>query len=146
MSKVLSKGVAAYVAIGTATTFVELCTMDISGGGVEASLVELEACLNEDEITQVVDLPKDLPIDITYKKLVATGATVSNNLEAALKAGTGVKLGVKYPLAIPVYGRRDGSLVSHNNDATSRPNHLTCSMQIIPTGDWSYSTTAPSTA
>lgn len=145
MSKVLSKGIAAYVAIGTVTTFTELCTMDISGGGVEASLVELEACLNEDVIAQVVDLPKDLPIDITYKKLVSTGATISTNLEAALKAGTTVKLGIKYPLAVAVYGRRDGKLVSHNNDATSRPNHLTCSMQIIPTGDWSYSTVAPST-
>ena len=144
MSKVLSKGVTTYVAIGTTTTFTELCTMDISGGGCEASLVELEACLGETEIEQVVDLAKDLPIDITYKKQVTTGGgNISTSLEAAVKAGTTVKLGVKYPLATTVYGRVDCLPVSHNNDATSRPNHLTCTLQLIPTGDWTYSTTAP---
>ena len=147
MAKVLSKGVAAYVAIGTTTTFTELCTMDISGGGVEASLVELEACLNETTIEQVTDLPKELPVDITYKKLVASGGgQISDLLEAAVRAGSTIKLGVKYPLATTVYGRRDGLIVSHNNDATSRPNHLTCSMQIIPTGVWTYGTTAPATS
>lgn len=142
MSKVLSKGVAAYVAIGTTTTFTELCTMDVSGGGCEASLVELEACLNETDIEQVTDLAKDLPIDVTYKKLVASGGgTISTSLEAAVKAGTTVKLAVKYPLATTVYGRIDCKPVSHNNDATSRPNHLTCSLQLIPTGAWTYNTT-----
>lgn len=145
MSKVLSKGVAAYVAIGTTTTFTELCTMDISGGGVEASLVELEACLNEDTIEQITDLPKLLPIDITYKKQVASGGgNISTNLEAAVAAGTTVKLNVKYPLSTAVYGKIDCKAVSHNNDATSRPNHLTCSLQLIPIGAWTYNTTAPS--
>jgi hypothetical protein len=147
MSKVKSIEMAAYVAIGTTTTFTELCTLNISGGGAEASVVDLEACLNDDEIEQTVDLAKNKPMTIQYKKLVATGGTISDSLVDAVKDRTPVKVRIKYPLTVPVYGARTCFISDHDDDQTSRPNHVTCTMQLIPvagtSGDWTYSTTAP---
>ena len=142
--KVPSIGVAAYVAIGTVTTFTELCTLGVSGGGAEASVVELEPCLNETEVTQTVDLPKNKTITVQYKK-EAGASGLSQLLHAATKARTTVKLAIKYPLSTVIYGRRDGYITDHDDDGTSRPNHLACTMTVIPTGDWTYSTTAPAT-
>jgi hypothetical protein len=143
-----SIGMAVYVAIGTVTTFTELCTVDVpSGNGAEASVIELEPCLNETEIEQTVDLAKDTPIEMQYKKMVGTATTViSEQLVAAVKARSTVKLGIAYPGSTTVYGRRDGYLVSHNDDAVSRGEYLTCSMSFLPTSAMSYSTTAPATA
>lgn len=137
-----SIGIKTYVAIGTVTTFTELCTLSNTDGGKEAAVFEFEPCLGDTEIVHGVEIPKDLPIEIQYKKKVGAG-----EISAALDAATGgtVKLAIKYPLDVPVYGRRDCYLSKHESDASSRPNHLTCSMSLMPFGAWTYSTTAPST-
>lgn len=144
--KTPSIGIAAYVAIGTTNTFTELCTLGVGGGGAEAAIVELEPCLNETEITQTVDIAKDKPITLQYKRLTGASATISDNLTAAVKARTTVKLAIKYPLTTAVYARRDGLLSDHDTDTSSRPNHLTNSMTFLPQSAVTYSTTAPSTS
>jgi len=144
--KVKSVGMAAYVAVGTSTTFTQLCTMDVSGGGTEASLQELEPCLNETEIEQIVDLPKDLPVTVVYKRLVGSSATLSDTLRGLAGTTTTLKLATKYPLTVPVYERQDFNVISHVNDPPSRPNYLTCTMTIIPIGDITLSTTEPATS
>ena len=143
--KTPSIGIAAYVAIGTSTTFTELCTLSVAGGGAEAGVVELEQCLNETEVTQTTDAAKDKTMTIQYKKLTGTATTViSEQLTAAVKARTTVKLAIKYPTTTTVYGRRDGLLADHDTDSTSRPNHLSNTMVFLPQSAWTYSTTAPS--
>lgn len=142
MTVTKSIGITTYVAIGTLTTFTELCTLSNTDGGKEAPIFEYEPCLADTEIEQGVEIPKDLPIEIQYKRRVGA-SEVSLALENAV--GGTVKLAVKYPHATPVYGRRDCNLSKHENDQSSRPNHLTCSMTLQPYGDWTYSTTAPAT-
>lgn len=144
--KTPSIGIAAYVAIGTSTTYTELCTIGVGGGGAEAAIVELEPCLNETEITQTVDIAKDLPITVQYKRLTGTAATISDNLTAAVKARTSVALKIKYPLTTTVYGHRTGYVSVHDTDTSSRPNHLTNTMTFLPTSAVTYSTTAPVTS
>jgi hypothetical protein len=144
--KTPSIGIAAYVAIGTTTTFTELCTLGVGGGGAEAAIVELEPCLNETEVTQTVDIPKDKPITIQYKRLTGASATISDNLKAALKAKTTIKLAIKYPTSTAVYARQDGLLSDHDTDTSSRPNHLTNTMVFLPQSAVTYSTTAPATS
>ncbi len=143
MSNVNSIGIASYVAIGTLTTFTELCTVSNSDGGKEAAILEFEPCLNDTTIEQGVDLPKDLPLEVQYKRRVGA-AEISTSLLAAV--GGTVKYAVKYPTATTVYGRVDCKLTKHESDSTSRGSHLTASMTLLPTGAWSYSTTAPATA
>jgi len=88
-TKTKSIGMAVYVAISTSTSapHTELCTVDVpSGNGAEAGVIELEPCLNETEIEQTVDLAKDTPIEMKYKKLIGTSSTISDLLLAAVKA------------------------------------------------------------
>lgn len=147
-TKSKSIGMAVYVAISTSTsaTHTELCTVDVpSGNGAESSVIEHEPCLNETEIEQTVDLAKDTPIELKYKKLIGTSATVTDNLLAAVKARSVVQLAIKYPLTTPVYGKRTGYLISHNDDTVSRGEYLTCSMSFLPTSAMTYSTSAPAT-
>jgi hypothetical protein len=147
-NKIKSIGMAAYAAIGTATTFTELCTMDSSGGGKEAGIIELEPCLNETEIEQTVDLPKRKPITVVYKKLVGTAANISTNLLALVGTSTAVKYAVKYPTpnsTAAVYGRVDCLCTDHDDDSVTRGNYLTNTMVLVPTTEWTYSTTAPAT-
>ena len=146
-TKTKSIGMAVYVAISTSTsaTHTELCTVDVpSGNGAEAGVIELEPCLNETEIEQTVDLAKDTPIEMKYKKLIGTTATISDLLLAAVKARSVVQLAIKYPLTTPVYGKRTGYIISHNDDTVSRGEYLTCTMSFLPTTAATYSTTAPS--
>jgi len=140
-----SIGMAIYVAIGTTTTFTELCTVEVpSGHGREASIIELEPCLNETIVEQTADLPKETQVEFKYKKLVGTGTVISDSLKAAV--GSTIKIGLKYPGVTTVYGRHDGILVIHTDDTVSRGEYLTCFMCFLPTTNMSYSTTAPVTA
>ena len=141
----MTKALGTIVYLSDTTTFQTVCAISVSGGGIEAAAVEIEPCLNATIVGEEPGDVKRKPITVRYKKVVGA-SEVSANLEGFCAAKTLVYYAQKFPTTTPVYGTRTGYITDHDNDETDRNQDLTCTMTLVPNSDWTYSTTAPTTA
>ena len=140
MTKAL--GTIVYLETTSVTTYVTVCAVEVSGGGIEAAAVEIEPCLAQTVVLDEPGDPKYKPISVRYKKVVGE-SEVSDLFEGFVAAKTLVRYAQKFPLAIPIYGVRTCYIVDHDNDSTDRNQDLTCSMTLVPQSDFTYSTVVP---
>ena len=142
-------GMTVYVRTDTTTSglFTTLCAVSVDGGGVENSVESLEPCLDDTVILEFPADPKYSQQTVEYKKVETEGNDgVSATLEAACLAGTLCEYSLKVPLATAVYATKQAYIISHNDMSKERNQEMKSSLVLAPQSDWTYSTTAPSTA
>ncbi len=140
-------GMIVYVKTTTVATntFSTVCATSVDGSGVTATSEELEPCLSDTILTDEPGLPKYNQQTIEYKKVVGTSG-ISHTLEQAVLNRTLSTYAVKFPTTTPIYATRTAYVLSHTDLATDRNQDLKCQMVLAPQSDWTYSTTAPTTA
>jgi hypothetical protein len=141
------KGVTIYFRNSTATTVTSyvLCATSVSGGGVEANVVDVEPCLQDTTIERTTEDAAYTPITMQIKEDFSTSSTVSSILEGLVGSTNDVTIIKKVPTSTPVYMSKIGKIVSYIPDDVERGQDMTATMVFQPNSAWTNSTTVPTT-
>ena len=135
----------------------ELCVTALDGGGVEASIEELEPCLAD---LTVVEFPADVKYSqqtvdykIVYDVSDIAGGSVDDSVFALLENDCINRNLISYTVQIPtldaggmplpIFATRSAYVASQTEQSKERNQDMKVQLTLVPQGNWTYGTTNP---